>query len=92
MNIIMDAESFDSPWPGVLARMREYIELCCLARGRAPEAITVYISKRLVKESQLQPHVRDFRATLPNQPACRTQLKGSDAPAHRVEITYRGAS
>jgi hypothetical protein len=89
MNTAMDAEIFDAPWPDVLARMQEYIELCCLARGRAPEAITVYISRRLVNQTELQPHVREFRAALPPRPACRTVLKGSNDASHRVEITYR---
>ena len=84
-----DIENFLTPWPAVLVEMKDYIDLCFLARGRPPAAITVFISKALVKKAELQPHVREFRTSLAANPSCKVQLKGTEQAAHRVEIEYR---
>ena len=84
----VDAENFSAPWPAVLVDMKDFIDLCFLARGRKPSAITVSISKALVRDTELQPHMRDFRAALPRSPSCRVQLKGTEDPMHHIRIEY----
>jgi len=86
-----DIETFRSPWPGVLVEMKAFIELWFLALGnrRRPTALRIFISKALVPQANLQPHVREFRASMPRIPDCRVELKGTEQASHKIEIEYR---
>lgn len=86
-----DVETFHSPWPGVLVEMKAFIELWFLALGnrRRPTALRIFISKALVRQANLQPHVREFRASMPRIPDCRVELKGTEQASHKIEIEYR---
>ena len=88
---LTDVETFLAPWPGVLVEMKDFVDLWFLALGTRREAtsVRVYISKALVPPARLQPHVRDFRASLARIPNCRIELKGTEQAAHRIEIEYR---
>ena len=88
--VATDTETFAAPWPLVLREMRDYIDLWFLARrrGRQAAALRIFISKALVAEARLQPHAREFKSALSRVP-CRVELKGTEAPAHRIEIDYR---
>ena len=88
--VATDIETFAAPWPGVLLEMKDFIDLWFLAasRARRPAALRVFISKTLVSQAQLQPHARAFRTAVSAVP-CRIELKGTDEPAHRIEIDYR---
>jgi hypothetical protein len=90
-NVPCDAESFAASWPGVLAEMKDFIDLWFLAGGtrREATAVRVFISRTLVPQSRLQPHVREFRAALARIPHCRVELKSTELAAHRIEIEYR---
>ena len=83
-------ETFTAPWPGVLLEMKDFIDLWFLARsaGRQAAALRIFISKALVAQARLQPHAREFKAAISRVP-CRIELKGTDEPAHRIEIDYR---
>ena len=86
-----DIETFDASWPGVLLEMKDYLDLWFLVLGgrRSAGAVRVYISKALVAQERLQPHVREFRASIARIPGCALELKGTDEAAHRIEIEYR---
>ena len=86
-----DSETFLAPWPGVLVEMKDFVDLWFLAMGRKRQAATVriFISKTLVSQAQLQPHVREFRASMARIPDCRIELKGTEQAAHKIEIEYR---
>ena len=86
-----DAETFLAPWPGVLVEMKDFIDLWFLARNGKRQAgvVRIFISKALVSQAKLQPHVRDFRASLSGIPHCRIELKGTEQAAHRIEIEHR---
>jgi hypothetical protein len=88
---LIDAESFAAPWPGVLAEMKDFVDLWFLAGGTRREAtvVRVFISKTLVPQARLQPHVRELREALARIPNCRIELKGTELAAHRIEIEYR---
>ena len=88
---LTDVETFRAPWPGVLAEMKDFVDLWFLALSARREAsvVRVYISKALVPPARLQPHVRDFRASLASIPNCRIELKGTEQAAHMIEIDYR---
>jgi hypothetical protein len=90
-NALIDAESFAAPWPGVLAEMKDFVDLWFLAGGTRREAtvVRVFISKTLVSQARLQPHVRELREALARIPNCRIELKGTELAAHRIEIEYR---
>ena len=90
-NAMTDSETFVAPWPGVLVEMKDFVDLCFLARGTKRQAATVriFISKTLVAQAKLQPHVREFRASIARIPNCRIELKGTDQAAHKIEIDYR---
>ena len=90
-NALCDTESFAAAWPGVLAEMKDFIDLWFLAGGarREATAVRVFISKTLVPQARLQPHAREFRAALARIPHCRVELKSTEQAAHRVEIEYR---
>ena len=86
-----DSETFLAPWPGVLVEMKDFVDLCFLAKGTTRQAATVriFISKILVSQAKLQPHVRRFRVSIARIPNCRIELKGTDQAAHKIEIEYR---
>jgi hypothetical protein len=85
-----DVETFLAPWPGVLVEMKDYIDLWFLAMGkkRQPATVRIFISKTLVSQASLQPHVREFRTSIARIPDCRIELKGTEQPAHKIEIEY----
>lgn len=84
-----DSETFLAPWPRVLVEMKDYVDLCFIARGRPLATITIFISRALVPQARLQPHMREFRAALAGLPNCRIELKATEQVAHKVEIEYR---
>lgn len=86
-----DIETFLAPWPGVLVEMKDFVDLSFLAMGKKRQAATVriFISKTLVSQAKLQPHVREFRASISRIPNCRIELKGTEEAAHKIEIEYR---
>lgn len=86
-----DIETFLAPWPGVLVEMKDFVDLWFLAMGkkRQATAVRIFISKSLVAAANLQPHVRQFKASLARIPNCRIELKGTAQAAHKVEIDYR---
>jgi hypothetical protein len=85
-----ESEKFVAPWPAVLAEMKDFLDLWFLVRARArpPSAVRIFISKGLVGEAELQPHVRRFRASLAGIPDCRIELKATAEAAHRIDIEY----
>ena len=84
-------ETFRAPWPRVLGEMKDFLDLWFLARGRRerPTTLRIFISKALVSQMQLQPHVREFRRSISGIPNCRVELKATGDPAHKIEIEYR---
>ncbi len=88
---LRDVETFSAPWPGVLVEMKDFVDLWFLALGarREATAVRIFISKALVPQARLQPHVRDFRASLARIPNCRIELKGTEQAEHMIEIEYR---
>lgn len=89
-NAMTEMETFLAPWPGVLVEMKGFIDLWFLAMGRKrPATLRIFISKPLVSQAELQPHVRDFKASISGIPNCRIELKGTEQPAHKIEIEYR---
>ncbi len=86
-----DIETFLAPWPGVLVEMKDFVDLWFLAMGKKRQAATVriFISRTLVSQVKLQPHVREFRASIARIPNCRIELKGTAQAAHKIEIEYR---
>jgi hypothetical protein len=89
-NTTTDIETFAAPWPGVLVEMKDFIDLWFLASSgkRQAAAMRIFISKSLVSQAKLQPHAREFKAAV-SRSACRIELKGTEEPAHRIEIEYR---
>jgi len=83
-------ETFRSPWPEVLLEMKDYLDLFFLALGkkRQTATVTIFISKTLVTRMQLQPYVQEFRASIARIPDCRIEFKGTQEPAHKIEIEY----
>jgi len=86
-----DRETFRAPWPGVLVEMKAFVELWFLALGNRRRATTlrVFISKALVSRTNLQPHVQEFKASMPRIPDCSIEFKGTEQAAHMIEIEYR---
>lgn len=87
-----EMERFAAAWPEVLVEMKDFVDLWFLAMGRKRRAtaVRVFISKPLVARSKLQPHMQAFKASLANIPGCRLEIKGTEEPAHRIEIEYGG--
>lgn len=85
-----DIETFLAPWPGVLVEMKDFVDLWFLAMGKKHQAtaVRIFISKPLVAEADLQPHVRQFKASLARIPNCRIELKGTEQATHKIEIEY----
>ena len=85
------SETFVAPWPGVLVEMKDYLDLTFLASGKDLPRTTVriFISKALVPQTRLQPHMRAFRASIARIPDCRIELRGTEDAAHRIEIEYQ---
>lgn len=81
-------ESFRSPWPEVLVEMKDYLDLYFLSRGKQRQSATIriFISKSLVRHTQLQPHVQRFKASLTRIPDCRVEFRGTEESAHKIEI------
>jgi len=88
--VATEIETFAASWPGVLTEMKDFIDLWFLVRSRThpAAALRIFISKALVAQARLQPHAREFKAAVARVP-CRIELKGTDEPAHRIEIDYR---
>jgi hypothetical protein len=86
-------ETFRAQWPGVLVEMKDFVDLWFLARGSQskPATLKILISKALVPQSRLQPHVREFRASISRIPNCRIELKATEQDAHQIEIEYNEA-
>jgi hypothetical protein len=86
-----EMERFAAPWPGVLVEMKDFIDLWFLAMGRKRQAtaLRVFISKPLVAQSKLQPHMQAFKASLANIPGCRLEIKGTEEATHRIEVEHR---
>jgi hypothetical protein len=84
-----EVETFSGRWPGVLIEMKDFIDLSFLAQKHSVAAVRIFISRALVPQQQLQPHMREFKASFGALPTCRIELKGTDAPAHKIEIEYR---
>ena len=83
-----EVESFSAPWPGVLIEMKDFVDLWFLAKRRAPATVRIFISRTLVPQSRLQPHVREFKAAVSGIPGCIIEFKGTDSPSHKIEIEY----
>ncbi len=84
-----DIETFAAPWPGVLVEMKDFVDLWFLARRRGPATVRIFISKSLVPPKGLQPHVREFKASIAGIPDCTVEFKGTEAATHKIEIEYR---
>ena len=87
-----EVENFPGPWPAVLLEMKDFVDLWFLAKKRRAATVRIFISRTLVPQTRLQPHVREFKASLTTIAGCRVELKGTEAPAHKIEIEYRSAS
>jgi hypothetical protein len=87
-----EVESFSAPWPGVLVEMKDFVDLWFLAKRSAPATVRIFISRTLVPQSRLQPHMREFKEALSGIPGCAIELKGTDSPSHKIEIEYRRPS
>ena len=83
-------QTFTAPWPGVLADMKDFVDLSFLAIGTARKGVTVriFISRSLVAQTRLQPHVQKFRASVTEIPQCLVEIKSTDEAAHKIEIEY----
>lgn len=85
----MDVEVFRGTWPGVLVEMKDFVDLWFLAQEHRAATVRIFISRELVSQTSLQPHVRLFKASFGTVPDCRIELKGTQEPAHKIEIEYR---
>ena len=81
-----DVEVFPGPWPAVLVDMKDYVDLWFLSRKRRAATVRIFISRALVPQARLQPHMRVFKAALGTIPGCRIELKGTEEPTHKIEI------
>ena len=84
-----DIETFAAPWPGVLTEMKDFVDLWFLARRRGPATVRIFISRTLVPQTRLQPHVREFKASIAGIHDCTLEFKGTEAATHKIEIEYR---
>lgn len=82
-------ETFTGRWPAVLVEIKDFIDLAFLARKHRVATVRVFISRTLVPQQQLQPYMREFKASFGALPTCRIELKGTDAKAHKIQIEYR---
>lgn len=84
------SETFLTQWPGVLIEMKDYLDLSFLASGqtRSGATVRVFISRALVPQDRLQPHMREFRAALTRIPHCCVEIRATADAAHRIEIEY----
>ena len=83
-----EVETFPGPWPSVLLEMKDFVDLWFLTKRKHAATVKIFISRRLVPQASLQPHVREFKASLANIAGCRVVLKGTEAAAHKIEIEY----
>ena len=90
-NAKTDVETFIAPWPAVLVAMKDYVDLWFLAMAgnRQATTIRIFISRNLVAQENLQPHVAQFRASIGQIPNCRIELRGTEQASHQIEIEYR---
>jgi hypothetical protein len=86
---VIEVESFPGPWPSVLLEMKDFVDLWFLTKRKHAVTVRILISRRLVPHAKLQPHVREFKASLANIAGCRIELKGTEAATHKIEIEYR---
>jgi hypothetical protein len=86
---VIDVERFRGPWPGVLVEMKDFVDLWFLASKHRARGVRIFISRPLVPQAALQPHMRLFKASLGTIPGCAIELKGTDEPQHRIEIEHR---
>lgn len=86
----MYSQEFDGPWPAVLLEIQEFASLTHLSLGRGRRgSMRVNLSKLRVPATALQPHVGAFREAVQRAlPGLQLTMDASDAPAHRVDITY----
>ena len=84
----IEAETFPGHWPSVLLEMKDFVDLWFLTKRKPAATVRIFISRRLVPQASLQPHVREFKASLANIAGCRVVLKGTEAAAHKIEIEY----
>ena len=91
LDAALDEETFPGPWPAVLVEMKDFVDLWFLARQKKHRVATlrIFISRTLVPQSQLQPHMREFKASLSRIPDCRIELLATLETAHKIEIEYR---
>ena len=84
-------ETFAAPWPAVLVEMKDFIDLRFVATQstRPISALRIFVSRTLVPQSKLQPHMRAFKVSLAGIPNCRLELKATEEAQHRIEIEYR---
>ena len=83
-----EIESFPGPWPSVLLEMKDFVDLWFLTKRKHAATVRIFISSTLVPQAQLQPHVREFKASLAHIAGCRIELKGTVADTHKIEIEY----
>ena len=86
---LTEVESFPGPWPAVLLEMKDFVDLWFLTKRKHAATVRIFISRALVPPAKLQPHMREFKASLANIAGCRIELKGTAAAAHKIEIEYR---
>ena len=89
LDAALDEETFPGPWPAVLVEMKDFVDLWFLTKRHHAATVRIFISRRLVPQEKLQPHMREFKAALGSIAGCRIELKGSEAAAHKLEIEYR---
>ena len=83
-----EVETFPGPWPSVLLEMKDFVDLWFLTKRKHAATVKIFISRRLVPQANLQPHVREFKASLAHIAGCRIELKGTVADTHKIEIDY----
>jgi hypothetical protein len=85
------SRDFASPWPLVLAEMKDFVDLARLATGGdyREMAVKVAVSRKVPAErlypSPSSPFGR-FRAALEALPRCEVAYTAADRPAHRVIV------
>lgn len=89
VNEMPEVEIFQGPWPAVLLEMKDFVDLWFLTKRKHAATVRIFISRTLVPQANLQPHVRQFKASLANIAGCRIELKGTGAAMHKIEIEYR---
>jgi hypothetical protein len=86
---LTEVENFPGPWPSVLLEMKDFVDLWFLTKRKHAATVRIFISRTLVPQAKLQPHMREFKASLQHIAGCRIELKGTEAAAHKIVIEYR---